>query len=228
MRRRLPMANLPNPTRGATFLPQPAWPKRSDRVGRVPERVKGKSRGNRAIRIVRLNHTGTSQSMPSPDQQTAVEVYRAVLARLGPRLGASFASTYLRDREDPDLLRLECALNWPQSSARFLNEIRIREGRGPTGSAVASGTVVHVEDVFRDPGLQDWWEPARELGFVSVVAVPLVLEGRTVGAVTFYFEERRPAPGDPNGLMEVVAREIDGASVEHQDSVRRTRSGPGP
>ncbi|HUG39700.1 MAG TPA: GAF domain-containing protein [Longimicrobiales bacterium] len=139
---------------------------------------------------------------------TPLEVYRRALARVTPQLGASFASVFLRDRDDPRLLRLVCAHNWPQSAARWLGEIRIMVGRGPTGKAVGRNHAVEVSDVFADPSLAEWWEPARELGFASMVALPLAVESRAFGALSFYFTgERRFAPEDRE-LLEVVAHQL--------------------
>lgn len=144
---------------------------------------------------------------------SAVEVYRVALARLTPLVGASFASVYLRDADDPDLLRLACAHNWPQSSARFLGEVRIREGRGPTGRAVRTGRPVEVEDVFRDPGLEDWRVPARELGFVSMIALPLSVDRGPVGALSFYFSDRQRFDDEARALLRAVAGQLAGAAV---------------
>jgi GAF domain-containing protein len=94
-----------------------------------------------------------------------IEVYRLALARLTPLVGASFSSVFLRDPQDRELLKLVCAQNWPQASAKFLSQLRIRVGRGPTGKSVETGAPVEVPDVFADPSLNEWWEPAKELGF---------------------------------------------------------------
>ncbi|NIQ53727.1 MAG: GAF domain-containing protein, partial [Gammaproteobacteria bacterium] len=104
---------------------------------------------------------------------------------------ADFASVFVRDATDSELLRLVCAQNWPQSSARFLDRLRIRVGRGPTGRAVADRRPVEVEDVFAAPELEAWWGIARELGFTSLISLPLRGEDRVPGALTFYFAEAR-------------------------------------
>jgi GAF domain-containing protein len=139
---------------------------------------------------------------------SAVEVYRTALARITPAVGASFASVFLRDEADPDLLRLACALNWPQSSARFLSDLRIRDGRGPTGRAVRNGLRVEVTDVFRDPALEEWWEPARELGFISMTALPLIAHDRVLGALSFYFRDRTDFNEEVRALLTVVAHQL--------------------
>lgn len=146
-----------------------------------------------------------------------LEVYRRALARVTPLVDADFASVFLRDDDDPRLLRLACAQNWPQASARFLGRLRIREGLGPTGQAVARARPVEVVDVFQDPALEDWWEPARELGFVSMTAHPLMSGDRVVGSISFYFTDRQPFDEGERRLLGTVAREIARAAHEVED-----------
>jgi GAF domain-containing protein len=146
---------------------------------------------------------GASLTASSP-----VEIYRLALSRIAPILGADFASVFLRDGEDSTLLRLACAHNWPQASARFLGDLRIREGRGPTGMAVKTGQPVHVQDLFDDPDLEEWWEPARELGFVSLISLPLTANGLTLGAISFYFRERQDFHDPSRALLTVVAHQL--------------------
>ncbi len=138
----------------------------------------------------------------------AVEVYRLALARLTPLVNASFASIFLRDPADPTLLKLASAQNWPQSSARFLGQLRIREGRGPTGAAVAEKRAITVRDVFADSGLREWWDPARELGFVSLITLPLLHDDDAVGALSFYFDSPREFEEDELHLLRLIADQL--------------------
>ncbi len=137
---------------------------------------------------------------------TPLEVYRTALARVTPLVDASFASVFLRDPDVPHLLRLACAQNWPQQAARYLSEMRIRVGRGPTGLAVALLDPVEVVDVFEDPDLEPWWEAARELGFTAMTAHPLITDGRVVGAISFYFRDPQTLDTEERQLLSTVAR----------------------
>jgi signal transduction histidine kinase len=158
-----------------------------------------------------------------------VEVCRLALARVAPLLGARFASVYLRDAADPTAMRLQCAYSWPQDSARWLGQLRIRESRGPTGIALATDAVVEVPDVFADAALQEWWEPARELGFVSIIALPLKADAaaaatadgaqdgaarETIGAVSFYFEGPRRVGEPETRLLRLVADQLAAAAAK--------------
>lgn len=142
-----------------------------------------------------------------------VEVYRLALARVTPLVRASFSSVFERDPDDPALLKLTCANNWPQASARYLGQLRLRVGRGPTGGAVARMEPVEVEDVFADPRLREWHEPARELGFVSLISLPLATGDRATGALTFYFDEPHPFDEDERHLLKLIADQLAVASA---------------
>jgi signal transduction histidine kinase len=137
-----------------------------------------------------------------------VEVYRLALERVTPLVGARFGSVFLRDPADPTLLKLECVHNWPQFAARFLSQMRIREGQGPTGRAVAERTAVVVEDLFSDPSHHEWWEPARELGFASLVSLPFADGGIVKGALTLYFGRPRGFTHDERRLLAVIADQL--------------------
>ena len=152
-----------------------------------------------------------------------LEVYRTALTRVMPLLDASFASVFLRDPHEPTLLKLECAQNWPQSSARYLSQLRIREGRGPTGRAVSERRAISAANVFDDPLLREWWEPARELGFTALVALPLETGQGVSGALSFYFDEPHHFHEEELHLLQLVADELAASAERAQviDAMRR-------
>jgi len=139
-----------------------------------------------------------------------LEVYRLALERVSQLVGAAFGCVFLREAppEDPDLLHVVAAYNWPQAYAGYLSEMRVRVGKGPTGWAVSRNEVVELFDIFTDPSLEDWWEVARELGFSSTVALPVSLGGTPVGAVTFYFREREELCEADRSLLRLVADQL--------------------
>jgi signal transduction histidine kinase len=137
-----------------------------------------------------------------------LELYRLALARLTPLVGANFSSVFLRDPTDPELLKLECAQNWPQSSARFLSQMRIRVGRGPTGRSVEEGRAIEVPDVFADPTLREWWDPARELGFASMITLPLRQRSEVHGALSFYFNAPRQFDDAERRLISMITQQL--------------------
>jgi signal transduction histidine kinase len=138
--------------------------------------------------------------------RTPDEVYRLALERVAPVVGAAFGCVYLR--ESDDVLRMVSAWNWPAEYRKFLGDMRVRVGLGPTGRAVAENRVVEVYDVFGDPSLQDWWDAARELGFASSVSLPIVLAGQPEGALTFYFRRTDRLDEADRSLLRLVADQL--------------------
>lgn len=139
------------------------------------------------------------------------EVYQLALDRVSPLVGATFACVYLID-EGTDLMRLAAVHNWPGRYSKFLRQMRVRVGFGPSGEAASQRRTVEVLDVFADPGLEDWREVASELGFRSLVAVPLQAGNDVVGTITFYFAAARGVGPETRHLMRVVADQLAATS----------------
>ena len=137
-----------------------------------------------------------------------VEVYRLALARLVPVVRADFGAIFVRDDADRDLLRPICVQGWPQATARYLGQMRIRVGAGPTGRAVSENAAIEVENVFADDLLADWWEPARELGFAALITLPLTTSRGVNGAVSFYFTKPHGFTDDERRLLRLIAEQL--------------------
>ena len=76
----------------------------------------------------------------------------------------------------------------------YLHGIRVtwgrnRFGRGPTGTAIRTSQVCRCDDFLNDPKLLPWREQAAQRGYRSSVALPLIFENRTLGALTIYAVE---------------------------------------
>ncbi len=155
--------------------------------------------------------------------QHPLELYRNALAEVTSLVGATFASVFTRDTTEEHLLRLVCAHNWPQASARYLGQMRIRVGRGPTGKAVEIGDLVEVSDVFADPTLREWWEPARELGFVALISLPLDNARGTNGALTFYYETAHEFTDEERHVLRLIATQLS-AMAERAQNVQDLRN----
>ena len=135
------------------------------------------------------------------------EVYQFALERVSPLVGATFASVYLVDGAS-ELMRLGAAYNWPQRFRPWLGEARVRLGFGPSGEAASERRTIEVADVFADNDLEDWQEVASELGFRSLIALPLQTGSKVLGAVTFYFADAESFSSEKRGLLRIVADQM--------------------
>lgn len=153
------------------------------------------------------------------------EVFQFALDRVSPLVGATFASVYLVDGVS-ELMHLVAACNWPARYRPWLGEMRVRLGFGPSGEAAAERRIIEVPDVFADADLEDWAEVASELGFRSLVALPLQTSSRVLGAVTFYFGEAGSRSAESRGLMRLVADQMSATAEKSSliDQLRRTNA----
>jgi PAS domain S-box-containing protein len=62
-------------------------------------------------------------------------------------------------------------------------------GRGPTGTSIRTGVPSIVHFVQNDPAFAPWKVEATKRGYHSVIGLPLLLDGRTIGALTIYASE---------------------------------------
>ncbi len=154
------------------------------------------------------------------------EAFQFALDRVGPVVGAAFGSVYLIDGAS-ELMRLVAAHNWPEKHRPWLSDVRVRVGFGPSGEAASERRVIEVPDVFADPGLEDWQDVARELGFVGLVSLPLQSASGTLGTLTFYFHSWDGFTGERRDLLRLLA-DLMGAAAEKSrllDRARRAEAG---
>ncbi len=81
-------------------------------------------------------------------------------------------------------------------------------GAGPAGRAIRSGQICTVTDIDTDPSFAPWSRSAREHGFRSAAAVPVVVEGRVDGSWQVYAMEPRAFTSDVLNVLEDLALEI--------------------
>jgi PAS domain S-box-containing protein len=63
-------------------------------------------------------------------------------------------------------------------------------GRGPTGTAIRTGTASLNRDILTDPHMAPWRTEALSRGYASSIALPLMSGGEAFGALALYAEER--------------------------------------
>jgi len=135
------------------------------------------------------------------------EVFQFALDRVSPLIGATFGCVYVID-EGTELMRLAAVHNWPGKYARFLSQMRVKLGQGPSGQAASERRTIEVLDLFQDPSMADWLDVAKELGFRSFVALPLQTPRAVLGTVTFYFSSPNAVSRDTRHLVRMVADQM--------------------
>lgn len=62
-------------------------------------------------------------------------------------------------------------------------------GRGPGGTAIRTGQPCMARNIPTDPAFAPWREAAIQRGYKSIIALPLISEGQTFGALGIYSDE---------------------------------------
>lgn len=153
------------------------------------------------------------------------DVQQFALDRVTPLLGATF-SLVMQLSADGELLRPVAQHEWPVGYRQWIGALRVRVGDGPSGMAVAERRLVEVVDLFDDPTLEGWHEVARELGFRSILAAPLVTSAGPLGAVAFYFADATRVSDEQRAMVRLVADQLAAATDKSHraDELRRANA----
>ena len=81
-------------------------------------------------------------------------------------------------------------------------------GRGPTGTAIRTGQPCVVRNFLEDPKVAPWRAEATRRGYASSIALPLIAEGRTLGALTLYSQAVDAFDGKEVSLLENLATDL--------------------
>jgi two-component system, cell cycle sensor histidine kinase and response regulator CckA len=97
-------------------------------------------------------------------------------------------------------------------------------GSGPAGNAFRSGRSFMVNHFLTDPITEPWWDLARDAGWESAMAIPIVSAGVPWGVLCVYATEVGFFGPEEEELMEQVAQDLGFAldRLQAEDLRRRT------
>jgi len=81
-------------------------------------------------------------------------------------------------------------------------------GRGPTGTAIRTGQPCVARNYLEDPKVVPWRAEATRRGYASSIALPLIADGRTLGALTLYSQAVDAFHGKEVSLLEDLATDL--------------------
>ena len=81
-------------------------------------------------------------------------------------------------------------------------------GRGPTGTAIRTGQTIVNQNVLTNPAMAPWREAIAKRGYQSSIALPLVGENRTIGALTLYAAAPDAFSAPEVALLEELSRNL--------------------
>lgn len=81
-------------------------------------------------------------------------------------------------------------------------------GRGPVGTAIRTGKVCVCHNTATDPRFAPWREAARRQRYGSVIALPLKVDGKCIGALCLYGSEPNMFDKGEQLLLEDLANDL--------------------
>lgn len=97
-------------------------------------------------------------------------------------------------------------------------------GRGPTGTAVRTGTVQVSKDFRSDPRVRAWRAEALRRGYMSSIALPLLRGHDSFGVLTIYSTEPNAFDDDEVNLLRELADDLSFGILTHRSNLERRRS----
>lgn len=84
----------------------------------------------------------------------------------------------------------------------------IKQGRGPTGSAIRNGAPCVFQNILTNPDFEFWREAALKNGYASAVALPLKNEDKPFGALSIFSAEPDAFDKDELRLLEELTNDL--------------------
>jgi serine phosphatase RsbU (regulator of sigma subunit)/anti-sigma regulatory factor (Ser/Thr protein kinase)/ligand-binding sensor protein/putative methionine-R-sulfoxide reductase with GAF domain len=102
---------------------------------------------------------------------------------------------------------------WAGFESGYLETLKItwancERGRGPTGTAIRTGTPCSCRNMLTDPAFAPWRGEAVKRGYASSIVLPLRAEGATFGAVNIYSREPDPFAPEEIALLTQLADDL--------------------
>jgi PAS domain S-box-containing protein/diguanylate cyclase (GGDEF)-like protein len=97
-------------------------------------------------------------------------------------------------------------------------------GRGPTGTAVRTGTVQVCRDIGLDPRVLAWRPEALRRGYASSIALPLAAGPDTFGVLSIYSKYTHVFDEDEIALLLELAADLSFGILTHRSNLERRRA----
>ncbi len=113
--------------------------------------------------------------------------------------------------------------------AGYLESLKItwadtEHGQGPTGTAIRTGRVSTCGNMKTNPNFTPWCEEAFKRGYASSLALPLIADGRCLGAISIYSGEPDSFTEEEIELLMELTKDLAFGIMSLRLRIERTRA----
>ncbi len=183
----------------------------------------------REIKLRKLNRTLTALSHSSAARMRASEepaYLREVCGIIVQDCGHAMVWIGYAENDDDRSVRPAASAGFEAGYLQTLNVTYAdtERGRGPTGTAVRTGSPAVCRNMLTDPLLTPWRRDAVKCGYAASIALPLKSEGRCFGAVTIYSTIPDPFGQDEIDLLAELVDDLAFGIMSLRMRTERDRS----
>ena len=173
---------------------------------------------NRALRVLSACNRAVTASRH--EAELLQEVCRIVLEVGG------YSAVWVSYAEQ-DAARTVRPVAWAGGIGGYLDKLSLTwadepRGRGPTGTAIRTGQPVACQEILSDARFLPWKDAALAEGYRAAAAMPLLIEGRPIGALSVCAEEADAFDRHELELLQQTASDLaQGIALRRADLQRR-------
>lgn len=156
---------------------------------------------NRALRL--LSDCNVTLAHAQDEQQLLSDLCRLVVASGGYMMGSVW---FANEDEQKSVVPVAQYGSEVQPIVSWDSDQAI--GRGPTGTAIRTGTIQICADCQNDPRVAPWREILVAANCRSIVALPLIIDKRVIGAFALYSERPTSADDEEMKVLEELASNL--------------------
>jgi PAS domain S-box-containing protein len=184
----------------------------------IEEQERRLDRANRALRVL---SAGNRTLLRAGSEQELTEDMCRVIVEAG-----DYCQAWVGYVESDQ--RVQLVASWG-ARADFLDSLNVTwdesaAGCGPTGTAIRSGIAVACNNVERDQDYEPWRERARQYGYASSLALPLMQDGIVMGVLNIYAVETDVFDKEVIELLTEAANDLAYGIVMRRAAVEHKRT----
>ncbi len=177
-------------------------------------------RVNRALRV--LSECNQSVIRATEESDLLHEICRIIVEVGGYRL----AWVGFTEQDEEKTVRPVAQVGYEEG---YLETVNItwadtERGRGPTGKAIRTGAPSVARHILTDPDFEPWRAEALKRGYASSIALPLIGNGQTTGALNVYARESDAFDGEELKLLTELADDLAFGIIALRTRAERKRA----